>query len=115
MKNILSSKYWWVVLLLILVVINYVASALHFRLDLTEEKRYTLSTPTKRLLKNLKQPVSITVFLSGDLPAGFKKLSKSTEELLQEFKELSGNKVQFTFEKPGEGLDDSAKAKLIDS
>jgi gliding-associated putative ABC transporter substrate-binding component GldG len=115
MKKILSSKYWWVVLLLILVVINYIASVLHFRLDLTEEKRYTLSTPTKRLLKNLRQPVSITVFLSGDLPAGFKKLSKSTEELLQEFRELSGNKVQFTFEKPGEGLDDSAKAKLIDS
>jgi len=115
MKKILSSKYWWVLLLLILVVINYIASALHFRLDLTEEKRYTLSTPTKRLLKNLKQPVFITVFLSGDLPAGFKKLSKSSEELLEEFKEISGNRIQFTFEKPGEGLDDSAKAKLIDS
>jgi ABC-2 type transport system permease protein len=115
MKKILSSKYWWIILLLILVLINYVASVVHFRLDLTEEKRYTLSSPTKRLLQNLKKPVSIHVFLSGNLPAGFKKLSKSTEELLQEFRELSGNKVQFTFEKPGEGLDDSAKAKVIDS
>ena len=115
MKKVLSSKYWWVILIVLLVLINYVASILHFRVDLTEEKRYTVSTPTKRMLKNLKEPVSITVFLSGDLPAGFKKLSKSTDELLQEFREISDNKIQFNFEKPGEGLDDSAKTRLIDS
>ena len=115
MNKIVSSKYWWVILLLILVAVNYLASLVHFRIDLTEEKRYTLSAPTKRLLKNLNEPVSIHVFLAGDLPAGFRKLSKSTEELLAEFKEISGNRVQFKFEKPGEGLDDSAKALVIDS
>ena len=115
MKNILSSKYWWVILLVLLVAVNYLASLLHFRIDLTEEKRYTLSAPTKKLLKNLKEPVSIHVFLAGDLPAGFRKLSKSTQELLDEFKEISGNRIQFKFEKPGEGLSDTAKAKVIDS
>ena len=115
MNKILSSKYWWVVVLLLLLAVNYFASIAHFRLDLTEEKRYTLSNPTKKLLRSLKEPVSISVFLSGDLPSGFKKLSKSTEELLQEFKEISGNRVQFKFEKPGEGLDDSARARVIDS
>ncbi len=101
--------------LLLLLAINYLAAIFHFRIDLTQEKRYTLSNPTRKLLKNLKEPVSLTVFLTGDLPAGFKKLSKSTEELLQEFKEISGNRIQYKFEKPGEGLDDSAKAKVIDS
>ena len=115
MKKILSSKYWWVMLLAVLLAVNYLASFAHFRIDLTEEKRYTLSAPTKRLLKNLKEPVSITVFLAGDLPAGFKKLSRSTEELLEEFREVSGNRIHFKFEKPGEGLDDSAKARVIDS
>ncbi len=115
MKNILSSKYWWVILLVLLVAVNYLVSLFHFRIDLTEEKRYTLSAPTKKLLKNLKEPVSIHVFLAGDLPAGFRKLSKSTEELLDEFREISGNRIQFKFEKPGEGLNDTAKAKVIDS
>jgi len=115
MKNILSSKYWWVILLVLLVAVNYLASLMHFRIDLTEEKRYTLSAPTKKLLKNLKDPVSIHVFLAGDLPAGFRKLSKSTQELLDEFKEISGNRIQFKFEKPGEGLNDTAKEKVIDS
>jgi ABC-2 type transport system permease protein len=114
MKNILS-KYWVVTLLILLLVINYLASLVHFRIDLTEEKRYTLSAPTKKLLENLREPVSITVFLAGDLPAGFRKLSRSTEELLNEFKEISGNNISFKFEKPGEGLEDSAKVKLIDS
>src|SRR3954468_19841148 len=115
MNRILSSKYWWILLLIVLVAINYVASLIHVRMDLTEEKRYTLSGATKKLLKNLKEPVNITVFLTGDLPAGFKKLSKSTEELLEEFKETSGNRVQFKFQKAGEGLSDSARTNFLDS
>ena len=115
MIKIHSLQFHWLLLVLILLVVNYLASIIHFRVDLTEEKRYTLSNPTKRLLKSVKDPVSITVFLAGDLPAGFKKLSKSTEELLEEFKQTAGNQIQFKFEKPGEGLDDSAKRKFIDS
>ena len=114
MKNILS-KYWMVMVLILLLAINYLASLVHFRIDLTKEKRYTLSAPTKKLLRSLKEPVSITVYLAGDLPAGFRKLSNSAEELLDEFREISGNRIFFKFEKPGEGLDDSAKARLIDS
>ena len=115
MKKIPSSKYRWIILLLLLVFVNYLASTFHFRLDLTQEKRYTLSNPTKRLLQHLEEPLTVTVFLSGDLPAGFKKLSQSTDELLDEFRQTSGNRIQYKFEKPGEGLDDSAKKRMIDS
>ena len=113
MKKLLASKYWWVYLLLLLIVINYIASLIHFRYDLTKEKRYTLSQPTRQLLKGLNDPVSITVFLQGDMPAGFKKLSNSTQELLQEFKEYGKTNIHFRFQKPGEGLDDAAKTNLI--
>ena len=50
-------------ILLMLIAINFIASAVHFRYDLTEEKRYTLSKPTKQLLQNLNDQVYITVFL----------------------------------------------------
>jgi gliding-associated putative ABC transporter substrate-binding component GldG len=43
------------------------------------------------------------------MPAGFKKLSNSTKEMLQEFKELGGSNIQFKFEKAGEGLNDTDK------
>src|SRR6266540_6747100 len=112
MNKILASKLWWLFLLIVLVGINYLALKLHARIDLTQEKRYTLSPATKKLLKGLHDKVGITVFLTGDMPAGFKKLSNSTQEMLQEFKELAGNNIQFKFEKPGDGLSDTAKEKM---
>lgn len=113
MKKLLASKYWWIFLLLALVVVNYVASIIHIRYDLTQEKRYTLTQPTKQLLLNLNDPVLITIFLKGDMPAGFRKLSNSTGELLQEFKEWGKTNIQYRFQKPGEDLNDTAKTNFI--
>jgi len=110
-----SSKYWWIALLLVLLAVNFLASIVHVRGDLTEEKRYTLSKPTKTLLTNLNNRTDITVFLAGDMPAGFKKLANSTSELLSEFKEYGKSGIQYKFEKPGDGLDDSAKAEFINN
>jgi gliding-associated putative ABC transporter substrate-binding component GldG len=112
MNKILASKLWWLFLLIVLIGFNYLASVVHTRIDLTQEKRYTLSPATKKLIKGLHDKVTVTVFLSGDMPAGFKKLSNSTKEMLQEFKELGGSNIQFKFEKPGEGLSDTAKEKM---
>lgn len=102
-------------MLIILLAITYIASAVHYRLDLTKEKRFTISQPTKKLIHSLDDRVSITVFLSGQLPAGFKKLANSTKDLLQEFKEVSKRNIQYSFAKPGEGLSDSAQAQFQDS
>lgn len=85
------------------VAINYVASLVHFRFDLTAEKRYTLSSPTKRLLRNLNDQVVIDVFLAGDLPADFRNLRNNAEELLQEFRENS-KAVTYRFHRPGQGM-----------
>ena len=114
MKNS-RAKYGLMGLLVLIVAINMVASLFHFRIDLTSEKRYTLSTPTKRLLGSLKEPVSITLFLAGDMPAGFKKLANSSGELLQEFKENGQGNILYKFEKPGDGMDDTLKNSFIDS
>ncbi len=101
MRKILSSKHSWIYLLVVLIAINFIAAQLHYRFDLTKEKRYTLSNPTKKLLKNLQDKLSVTVFLDGDMPAGFKKLSNNARELLQEFKEYAGGNIQVSFKRPG--------------
>jgi ABC-2 type transport system permease protein len=115
MKKILSSKYWWIGLIALLLLINWIASQIHYRLDLTAEKRYTISSSTKKLLRNLKERVDITVFLEGDMPAGFKKLSNSAREMLQEFKESGRGNIVFHFIKPAEGLNDSMRLFFMDS
>ncbi|SRR5579871_314452 len=115
MNKITSSNLWWIWLLIIIIAVNYIASQFHYRIDLTKEKRYTLSQPTKRLLNNLDDNINVDVFLKGDLKSGIKKLAKSTEELLQEFKEYGNGKVHFRFFDPLTELDDSAKKELVDS
>lgn len=98
-QKILNSRYWWIWLLLLLAGINYLASDFHLRLDLTKERRYTLSKATKDLLRNLDDDVQIDVFLKGQFPAGFKKLSNSTSDFLRLLQDRTG-RVHYKFVSP---------------
>lgn len=100
MQKIFVSKYWWLALLVFLFAVNFLASSFHTRIDLTKEKRYSLSKATKDLLKKLDDDVQIDVFLKGDFPAGFKKLANSTEEFLQLLKDRNGSKIHYRFISP---------------
>ncbi len=115
MNKLIGSRYWWLYLIILLVALNYLASAFHGRIDLTREKRYTLSQPTKKLLGSLPGDISVDVFLQGDLKSGLRKLSKSTQELLESFQDYGRGKVHFRFFDPLTTLDDSAKKQLVDS
>ena len=114
-NKIFNSKVWFPLVLVLLVIINWLAALFHTSIDFTNEKRFTLSYSTKSVLRNLDSTVDITVFLTGDIKSEFKKLSNSTKELLENFKNFGGKNIQYHFEIPGEGLDDSAKAKVFES
>lgn len=98
--KIFASKFWLLPLLVVLFGINYLASIFHVRLDLTKEKRYTLSKATKDLLKNVDDDVQIDVFLKGEFPSGFRKLANSTNEFLQLLKDRNGSKIHYRFISP---------------
>lgn len=116
MQKLLQHKYGWLGLLTVLIVVIYFSAGIGFRADLTADKRYSLTQSTKQLLNNLDTVIEIQVFLTGELPADYKKLSVATAELLDDFKSLSGNLVRVKFEKPGEDIaDDTARAVLYDS
>ncbi len=100
-----KTKLWLPVTIGVLVVINWLASQYHTRVDFTNEKRFTLSAATQKLLKKLDEEVRIDVFLKGDFPSGFKKLAMSTEETLQEFKEIAGKKIKYHFINPEEEVE----------
>ncbi|HEY5464607.1 MAG TPA: gliding motility-associated ABC transporter substrate-binding protein GldG [Hanamia sp.] len=95
MKSSLSKKWWWLILIIAIVVINYLASIFHKRIDLTNEKRFTISAPVKKILKTIDQRMEINIFLRGDIPAGFKKLSVSAQELLQNFTQYSNGNIHY--------------------
>jgi ABC-2 type transport system permease protein len=95
----------FVLSLLLIVIVNVISSFWFFRLDLTSEKRYSLSKSTKNIIKELDDVVYFKVYLKGDFPAGFKKLSKETRELLDEYRAYSDN-IQYEFIDPSEGRDE---------
>jgi len=92
-----TGSWWWIPVIIILLLVNFLAAQFHKRIDLTNEKRFTISTPVKKLLGNLDEVVIIDVFLKGEFPSGFKKLAATTTDLLNEFKEYSNNKIQYRF------------------
>lgn len=104
-SNIWKSRLWLPVAIIVLILVNWLASMYHTRIDLTNEKRFTLSQPTKKVLKKLDDVVQVDVFLTGNFPSGFKKLSNSTGELLSEFKEVAGQKFQYRFISPEETVE----------
>ncbi len=99
-SKILNSRWGIFLMLAFLLAINVVASLWHSRIDLTDEKRFTLSKGTELLLNNIDEPITIDVFLKGNYPSGFKKLASATEDLLREFKEVAGNKLKYRFISP---------------
>lgn len=69
------------------------------RLDLTKEKRYTLSESTIKVLESVKKPLTVDVYLEGDFPASFKQLQNETKFMLEEFRKINP-KIDFKFIDP---------------
>ena len=95
----------------ILVGINIIAAFMFFRWDLTQEKRYTISDATKKLLQNLDHQVVIKVYLTGDFPAGFERLERAIQETLESFVDEGGSNVAYHFIEP---TDPKLQEKLIE-
>lgn len=105
-----KNKNWvWLLVVAIVIGINFFASVFHKRIDLTNEKRFTISNPVKKILSNMDDVAEIDIFLKGDLPAGFKNLSASAEELLQEFKEYANGKIKYKLISPDDQIPGTAR------
>ncbi len=87
-----------------IVILNLIGSFAFYRLDLTADKRYTLSPTTRKMLRELDGVVTFHVYLEGDFPAGFQRLRNETREMLNQFRAYSKN-IQFEFIDPSAGKD----------
>lgn len=85
--------------LVLLIVINLLGSQFFHRFDVTNDKRYTLSKTSLSIIKSVKEPLIIDVFLKGQFPGEFKKLQSETQQILEEFKAYNKN-VTFQFVNP---------------
>ena len=85
--------------LLVIVAVNLIGSRYFTRIDLTTEKRFTLTDATREMLHELDDIVYCRVYLEGDFPAGFRRLRNQTREMLDEFRAYS-DFIQYEFINP---------------
>ena len=96
-----------------LILFNVFAQQYFFRLDLTEEKRYTISDATEEMLESLEDEVEVIVYLEGDINAGFRRLQKSVEETLDEFEVYAGSELNYRFVNPLDAVDQNQRQEFF--
>ena len=89
-----------------LFVINIIGNYFFYRLDLTQDKRYTLSETSLNIIKKPTEPIYIDVFLEGNFPPEFKRLQNETKQILDEFKAYNPN-VIYQFVNPLENPEEA--------
>ena len=86
----------------ILLLINMLSRRFFWRLDLTEDKQYTLSKATTNILKNLDDLVTVKAYFSEDLPPSVAKVRRDFKEMLIEYEARSGGNLAYEFINPNE-------------
>ena len=86
--------------LMLILIVNALASDYFYRVDLTADKRYSITEGTRQLLNNLDETVYVDVYLEGEMPSGFKRLRNSIKENLDAFKNIAGSKIEYRFIDP---------------
>ncbi len=84
---------------LAVLLVNALAGFVYTRLDLTEDKRYTLSDEAVATVEKFTSPVIIDILLDGQLPSEFARLKVETRLLLNQFAAKSEN-IKFDFVNP---------------
>ncbi len=90
------------IIIAIVLVINVIAHFLYFEIDLTDDRRFTLSKSTKNIVASADDNITIKVLLDGEFPAGFKRLQNSVKDILDNLRDINP-KIVYEFEDPNEG------------
>jgi ABC-2 type transport system permease protein len=96
----------------IVVAINIIGFYFFKRFDLTSEKRYTLSSSTIEMLKQLDDEVYLKIYLQGDFNPSFTRLRNEAREILGEFRAYAKDNIQYEFVNPAEGLSKAQATEL---
>lgn len=97
--------------LVLILFFNIVGYYIFARLDLTSEKRYTLSKSTKKMLKSVDDVVFIRCYLEGEIPADYKRLRNETKEMINQFRSYNPN-IEFEFRNPNDFKDKKEQAEF---
>lgn len=114
-KENISQQKQSIFLLLGILFFNIVSIYFPLQIDLTKEKRFTISQTSKSILQKVSSPVKIHVYLGGDLPLQYKRLSIATVEVLEKLAAQNTTNISWQLDMPNEQFADSALYQVYDS
>jgi ABC-type uncharacterized transport system involved in gliding motility auxiliary subunit len=117
--SLLYSLVGVIAVLIIIVAINILGGFFKFRTDLTENKLYTLSQGTKKILNKLDTDVVVRFYFSKDnasVPVPLRTYAQEVQDLLDEYQQYSHGKVKVIKldPKPDSDAEDSANLDGIE-
>lgn len=114
MKKITTTASGLMLLVLAVVSLNFIASKINFRFDLTQDKVFSISEGTRSLLGKLERDVTIKLFFSRslkELPVPVKTYATRVEELLHEYQDASNGRITIEVIDPKPDTDDEEWAQ----
>lgn len=97
----------------ILILVNFL-SVRHFsRLDLTEQKEFTLSDATKKMIAELDDLINVDVYITKELPPHLMGLSRHIKDILDEYRAYSHGNTQVSFIDPAENQDLEQRVRML--
>ena len=90
------------IVVVITILINLIAAKMFFRLDFTDDQRYSLSDATENILANLDEPITVKAYFSENLPPNIEKVRSDFRDLLIEYANSSDDNVVYEFINPNE-------------
>ena len=88
-----------------IVLVNLIGTRFFGRIDLTENKVYTLSQESRDLAKNLQDFLTVKALISADLPPEIKTLSRYVRDMVDEYRTSSNGKFRWEALDPGADKD----------
>ena len=111
----LKGKIKYVFLLIAIIGANYLSNIFPFQFDLTKEKRYTLSASSTEVISQIQAPVTVHLYLGGDLPSNYKTISNAAIALLDQLHQINPGLIKWNLEIPNQSVSDTALYALYDS
>jgi gliding-associated putative ABC transporter substrate-binding component GldG len=111
-KSIFNWSFFAIVIAAV-ILLNIISSFLYKRIDMTEDKRYSLSAGTIDFLENpdnFQNRLSLKIYFDGKLPAELKHFRNSIEDKLKEFKQYAGDRIEYQFIDPNVGSENEQQA-----
>src|ERR1041385_3541539 len=89
----------------VIILVNIIAVRFFKRIDLTQEKIYTLSDASKNLVKSLDDKFLVKAYFTSDLPAPYNNNRRYLQDQLDEYRAYAGGNFQYEFIDPGKKED----------